>query len=164
MNLNSWLKVMSSCCTIVLLVSFLLEYVLHLTPCVLCQLQRVIVGLMLCLVLLQVIKQSNFWAFYLSFFVVNISGLALALRHVWLQSQPLVDSAPLQCLPPLEVLVNWLPWHQVIVNLVKGDAMCQSVAATFMGLSLAMWLVVVHALMISLWLYIWLSVASKTKN
>ena len=65
------------------------------------------------------------------------TGAALAGRQVWLQSLP-KDRVP-QCGPPLEYMLDRLPFAQVIEKVLKGSGECAEVGWTFLGLSIAGW-------------------------
>jgi protein dithiol:quinone oxidoreductase len=99
------------------------------------------------------LADAYFWFCYLSFVCLNICGLALSGRHIWLQSQPVLDSSPIQCLPSLEILWNWMPVDKFFTTIVHGDALCQAITWSFLGLSLAMWLGMIYLLVFVCWLY-----------
>jgi protein dithiol:quinone oxidoreductase len=137
---------------LVLLASVALEQWWGLVPCVLCQLQRCVVALMLGCAIMQRLcwKKRRWFLFWLILFgVLALLGGGLAIRHVWLQSQPL-GAVAVQCLPSLTVLWHWLPWHAVLFKLVQGDGLCHVVSWRFLGLSLPMWLVGFYAIVL-LW-------------
>ena len=152
-KLKMWASVQSGICMLLLLASFSLEHLFHLMPCVLCQLQRVVVfGMILC-ALIQCFNLNRRVCFLISSGCLGcliMMGLALAGRHIWLQHQPL-GQTPIQCLPALSVMWQWLPWHTVLMKLVQGDGMCRVIIFRFLGLSLPMWLSVVYLSLLGLW-------------
>ena len=145
MSLKQALNILILIFSLAILTSMLLEKLYHMTPCVLCNLQRFITLVMLVVALIQRLLLPR-WSVLLYWLLVlfNILGLALSARHVWLQSQP-VSEVQIQCLPSFSVLWSWLPWHEVLSTILKGDALCQTVAWSFLGLSLAMWLGLLYA-------------------
>jgi disulfide bond formation protein DsbB len=145
MKLQQALNVLLIVFSISIASSFLLEHFYHMTPCVLCNLQRFVMSFMLVVAILKRLLSPN-WSVVLYSILIffNLIGIALSARHVWLQSQPVSDLVTVQCLPSLSVLWNWLPWHDVLYTLVKGDALCQSITWTFLNLSLAMWLGILY--------------------
>lgn len=146
MKLKQALNVLLIVFSIAISSSFLLENLYHMTPCVLCNLQRFVMTFMLVVTIFKRFLYPK-WSviLYCILILFNLIGMALSARHVWLQSQPVSDLATVQCLPSLSVLWGWLPWHDVLYTLVKGDALCQSVTWTFLNLSLAMWLGILYS-------------------
>src|SRR5699024_7379373 len=65
------------------------------------------------------------------------AGVAIAARHVWIQSLPM-DQVP-ACGPPLNYLVSILPPMEVIRMVLHGDGECHKVKWVLLGLSLPWW-------------------------
>lgn len=68
------------------------------------------------------------------------AGAAIAGRHVWLQSLP-EDEVP-ACGPGLDYLLDVMPWQDVLARILRGDAACADIDASFLGLSLPAWTLV----------------------
>ena len=132
-------------CIGLFIISMMLEHVWGLVPCVLCQLQRLVMLLVCFFSIAQraFIGRLRCFSFFSCLgFIFLIAGFAICLRHIWLQNQPLDVS--LQCLPSLGVLWQWWPWHAILEKILQGDALCQQVAWRLLGLSLPQWLSAVY--------------------
>ena len=66
--------------------------------------------------------------------LMAIGGGAVAGRHVWLQHLP-EDQVP-ACGPPLEYMLETLPFTETISLVLMGDGNCAETMWTFMGLSI----------------------------
>jgi len=62
------------------------------------------------------------------------AGAAVAARHIYLQNLP-EDLVP-ACGPPLEYMLETLPFLEVINTVLMGDGNCADVVWTFMGLTI----------------------------
>ncbi len=67
-------------------------------------------------------------------------GIAIAGRHVWLQSLP-PDQVP-ACGPSLDYMLDIMPAWDVIQTVLAGDGNCAIIDASFLGLSLPGWTLV----------------------
>ena len=65
------------------------------------------------------------------------SGLAIALRQIYLQHLP-TGEAP-ACGPGLSYLFDTLPWHQAVAFVLSGSGECAVVDWRFLGFSMAEW-------------------------
>lgn len=63
-----------------------------------------------------------------------MAGGAVAGRHVWLQHLP-EDQVP-ACGPPLQYMLETLPFSETISLVLMGDGNCAETMWTFMGLSI----------------------------
>ena len=77
--------------------------------------------------------------------VTALVGVALAARHVWLQSLP-PDQVP-ACGPTLTYLLKMLPVSQVVQLVLKGDGSCAAVTSTILGVSLPIWTLAVFSML-----------------
>lgn len=123
-----------------LVFAYYLEYFQGLDPCPMCIFQRI--AMLGCAIGfgLGVLTAKNTAGRWLSSIVAMLSALAggaIAARHVWLQGLP-EDKVP-ACGPPLETLVNMMPWSEVFAVVLRGDGNCAIIDAAFMGLSLPGW-------------------------
>jgi len=117
-----------------------IQYGLGEEPCPLCMFQRVCyIGFgAVCLVAaLHGPARTGAWGYGVFLLLFAGTGAALAGRQVWLQSLP-KDRVP-QCGPPLEYLLDRLPFAQVIERVLKGSGECAEVGWAFLGLSIAGW-------------------------
>ncbi len=121
---------------VVVILSFYLQYIEALRPCPLCLMQRS----MMCLIFLSaligvfVVKRA-----LLVFELLFVAGGAFfASRQLWLQSLPPTDTG--MCLPGVDVLIDKLPWHEVLHVFVWGaKTSCAEVSWTFLSFSMAAW-------------------------
>lgn len=110
---------------------------LDLAACPLCMTQRVFVAAWGVIALLAAAHNPLGWGRRIYGALVSMTALgggAVAARHVWLQHLP-EDQVP-ACGPPLEYLVDTLPFTEVISTVLMGDGNCAEIAWTFMGLSI----------------------------
>lgn len=138
-------------CTFLLvagLVSFALylQYVQNIAPCPLCMLQRIafiLIGLVALAAVMHnpMVKGLRNYGIIVTFFASI--GLALAGRHVWLESLP-PNEAP-ACGPSLEVMLDYLPLFEVLKTTIMGTGDCAKVIWSFLGLSVADWSLVCFA-------------------
>lgn len=123
--------------------AYYLQYFQGLEPCPLCIFQRIAMiaaGLILLLGFLHGPSGLARWIYAIFAFAASAAGAAIAGRHVWLQSLP-ADQVP-ACGPDLDYLLDILPWQQVVAKILRGDASCASIDASFLGLSLPGWTLV----------------------
>lgn len=136
---------------LILLSSLYLQYVTGLMPCPLCLMQRSCVFF---LVLFCTINyyQSKTTSLLLQWIIACL-GLLFATRQIWLQIMPTTSND--MCLPGLDVMFHYLPWSDIVWQLVWGTAECSEVQDTFFWLTLADWSAVYFLLMtlISGWLF-----------
>lgn len=117
--------------------AFWLQYYLGLAPCPLCMTQRAFVVLVGTTGLIAALHnpgrtgQVVYGAVGLLFAVI---GGAVAGRHIYLQNLP-EDLVP-ACGPPLEYMLDTLPFLEVINTILMGDGNCADVVWTFMGLTI----------------------------
>jgi len=127
---------------------------MELEACPLCMTQRVFVvgwGVIALLAFVHnpgSIAESIYASPYVTMAVLSGAG---AVRLVWLQRLP-VAQVP-ACGPPLEYLVETLPFTEVISTVLMGDGNCAETVWTFMGLSIPEQTLILFcvASLISLW-------------
>ena len=139
--------------SMVVAVYFMSGY-LALNACPLCMTQRVFVGAWGIVALVAVVHNPTGWGrrvYGALCALAAIGGGAVAARHVWLQHLP-EDQVP-ACGPPLEYLVDTLPFTEVISTVLMGDGNCAETMWTFMGLSIPQQTLILFAIasIISLW-------------
>jgi disulfide bond formation protein DsbB len=117
--------------------AFWLQYYLGLAPCPLCMTQRafvVLVGFTGFIAALHnpgIFGQKLYGGLGLAFAGV---GGAVAGRHIYLQNLP-EDLVP-ACGPPLEYMLDTLPFLEVINTILMGDGNCADISWTFLGLTI----------------------------
>lgn len=135
--------------------TFYVEYVKDLQPCPLCLTQRLFLFLtaITCLIGTFFAPIKRVKGLLIVQLIFILSGLFFALRQTWLQSYPLHES--MVCMPGLEMMVRYLPWHKVLQALLWGASDCSEVTLRWFGLSLAAWSAVYFSILffISAYLY-----------
>ncbi|WP_043766517.1 disulfide bond formation protein B [Algiphilus aromaticivorans] len=117
-----------------------LEHVQGLEPCPLCIFQRVAMiatGLVFLLAALHGPRGTGRWVYALLVWLSAGAGMAIAGRHVWLQSLP-EDQVP-ACGPTLDFLTDSLPLWDVVATVLRGDGNCAVIDAAWLGISLPAW-------------------------
>ena len=133
----------------VVMCSFLLEFVLHMQPCVLCYLGRGwLVGLLLLAVVTDVAKWPK------TFLTLWAMAVATNMYHLYL-----IYFAPPQtaCMPwaLIHFKNGWLAkWHYALDYFEHNMSSCQSDAHLFLGVGLPWWLLAVHGMILILFLLI----------
>lgn len=139
-----------------IIAALVLQVVAHLKPCPLCIMQRVAFMAIAAIFLLFCILPVRDWLTRLQGFLLTVaagSGLAIALRQVYLQHLPAGDAPA--CGPGLDYLFQNLPWHQALAMVFQGSGECAVVDWRFLGLSMAAWSALWLAFF-CLWGLVWL--------
>jgi disulfide bond formation protein DsbB len=121
-------------CVGFVVVALWLEWVQGMEPCPLCIFQR-LAFLVMALGLLWGAWRPGYVA-AIGVGVGAIAGVALAARHLWLQSLP-ADQVP-ACGPGLGYLMNTLPLTDVLSRVLSGSGECAEVDYV-LGLSIPLW-------------------------
>ena len=148
--------VLAGCCGL-LLWAYYLEVSLGIVPCPLCWLQRIVFFALLFLLLAAVIHapgKRGAQIYAVIALCVSVLGILFASRQVYLQSQPLDPHTP--CVPGLVYLFKTLPFSQAATLMLKGSAACGQVHWSFLGLSMAVWSLLVF-IVIALLMFLQLS-------
>lgn len=123
--------------------AFYAEYVLKMEPCPLCMFQRAAMVALGAVCLLGALHNPRFWgARVYAFLGILCSGLGIAVagRHVWLQSLP-KDQLP-SCAPPMDYLWENLPLGDVLRTVMMTSGECADIDWQFLGLSMPMWVLI----------------------
>lgn len=124
---------------LVLALSFYFEYYQGFLPCPLCIMQRLCVGLLLLLSLLNSyinpLRLGKFLSLSQIFFA--LAGLFFAGRQLWLQSLP-AEKIPV-CMPGLDILIRYFSLSDILRSLVWGAGDCAEVSWQWLGLSMPAW-------------------------
>ena len=116
---------------------YYLEGVLYLAPCPLCTVDRGLLLLIALISLISVIHNSRgifLWIYTSLSSVVALLGIAVGIRHIWLQNLP-ADQVP-ECGPDLAYMLDVFPMLDVIKRLFTGAGQCAEVSWTFYGITL----------------------------
>lgn len=127
-------------CAFAMAFALYLQYVKGQEPCPLCVLQRVAMigtGLFFLIGALHGPAARGRWVYAGLTGTAALIGVAIAARHVWLQSLP-PDQVP-ACGPTLDYLLDVLPLREVLTTVLRGDADCAKIGAQWLGLSLPWW-------------------------
>lgn len=116
------------------------QYVDNLEPCPLCIFQRLSFSILAILFLLAfLLNPINIGRkiFMLFMLLAGAFGIAVAGRHLWLQSLP-ADQVP-SCGPGLDYMVEVFPLSEVIGKVFSGSGECAEIDWTFLTLSMPAW-------------------------
>jgi disulfide bond formation protein DsbB len=121
-----------------------MQHVMHLEPCPLCIFQRMFVIAIGVVALLGVLHNpgrvgTSLYAILIG--LLALGGGAVATRQVWLQHLP-ADQVP-ECGPSLDYMLEAFPLNQTLQLVFKGSGECAAVDWTFLGFSIAEWMLVV---------------------
>ncbi|MFT7560224.1 MAG: disulfide bond formation protein DsbB [Flavobacteriales bacterium] len=120
-----------------------LQHFLDMEPCPLCISQRIfMIGAGLLALLMGLFARKGRTTALLSVpaIMLSIGGLAVAARHVWIQSLP-EGEAPL-CGPSLSYMFETRPMFDALTVLFAGDGHCSDINLQVLGLSLPGWALV----------------------
>ena len=119
---------------------FYLQYVKHQDPCPLCMVQRMIFVAILALFLLAAMqgpKRTGAIIYAVLISLLSLSGVAVALRHIWIQHLPL-DQVP-ACGPDLDYMLDTMPLARVFKELLHGSGECAAHGWTLFTLGIPQW-------------------------
>ncbi len=139
-----------------LLSALSIEHWLHIEPCPLCILQRIIVLAMI------VISLFSMWLAYrhkilgaichtLMTFLL-FSNLLVSARYIWIQNLPLTEAPP-ACGASVEYLMQIMPWLDLLKMILTGSGECQKVTFAIFNISFATWTSAYFLLMTCLYLF-----------
>ncbi len=117
-----------------------LQLGLGLEPCPLCILDRVafaLAGLVFLLAALHGPRPGGRRVYAVVALVPVAFGLAVAGRHLWLQSLP-AEQVP-ACGPSLDYMLDHFPLQRVIDLVLRGSGACAEIQWQFLGGSIAAW-------------------------
>ena len=119
---------------------FYFQGFLGLEPCPLCILQRVVVISLGLVLLVAAVHGPSGWGnriYGALIMLVAGTGVAIAARHVWLQSLP-PDQVP-ECGPTLDYLLEAFPLSKALQLVLHGSGECAKVEWQLFGLSIPGW-------------------------
>jgi disulfide bond formation protein DsbB len=127
-----------------------LQHVLGLEPCPLCVFQRVVViamGIVFLVAALHNPGDAGAKMYAALQIVLGSAGVALALRHLWVQAQP-AGSVP-TCGMGLNYMLESFPLTDVVEKVLRGSGECAKVDLV-LGLSIPMWTLILFIGLIAL--------------
>ena len=125
-----------------------LQYVLHLQPCPLCMIQRVIfigIGVLFLIAALHNAKQIGAKVYSVLIVLTALAGIAVAVRHIWIQHLP-KDQLP-GCGPGLDYMLKYFPLSEVWHELIHGSGDCAEKGWTFLTLGIPEWALVWYVML-----------------
>lgn len=119
---------------------FYMELVEGLTPCLLCQIQRICffgVGTMFFFAAIHDPEIRGQRAYMTGILIFAALGLAAAFRQIWLQHQPPLANEV--CLPGLSILLESGAFMDAAKLLLSGGTDCGEIEWSFLSLSMPAW-------------------------
>jgi protein dithiol:quinone oxidoreductase len=116
------------------------EHVLGFMPCPLCIFQRVGVVALGVVFLIAAIHGASGWGRFVYAGLIALAALAtagVATRHLYIQSLP-PGTVP-SCGAPLDVMLQFSPFFEVVQKVLTASGECGTVDWTFLGLSMPAW-------------------------
>ena len=121
-----------------------MQHVMHLEPCPLCVVQRVLVTVLSMIMAIAAFHdpegKGGRRAYGALVAVVALVGAAVSGRHVYLQNLP-PDRVP-ECGPGLEYILDAFPIGEALALILRGSGECAEVQWTFLGLTIPGWTLV----------------------
>nr|WP_299242637.1 disulfide bond formation protein B [uncultured Halomonas sp.] len=140
LNIRQWSLAGLAFCALMMGVALALQYVVGLTPCPLCILQRIAVlsaALVFLVAAIHNPRGKGGTAYGVVGLVAAGAGAATAGRHVWLQSLP--PSEVPSCGPGLDYMMEVLPLWDVLSRVLSGSGECAEIDGLWWGLTLPQW-------------------------
>lgn len=141
LGLRHWGLAGLAVCALMMLVALGLEHIAGLEPCPLCIFQRVAVLAAAAVFLVAAIHNPRGRVGAVVYgglsLAAVIGGIAVAWRHLWLQSLP-PDQVP-SCGPGLDYMMDVLPLRDVMAMVFSGSGECAEIDFLLMGISLPGW-------------------------
>jgi protein dithiol:quinone oxidoreductase len=119
------------------------QHGLGLEPCPLCIFQRVGVISMGVVFAVAALHNPKRWGAYVYVGLIALASLAtvgVAWRHLYVQSLP-AGAVP-SCGAPLDVMLQFTPFLEVVRKVLTGGGECQEVNWTFLGFSMPAWVLI----------------------
>lgn len=139
-------------CAAMMAFAYYAEHVLHLEPCPLCIFQRVAavaLGIVFLIGALAAPQSAGGRrGFGIAAFLAAGAGIAVAGRHVWIQSLP-ADQVP-ACGPTLDYMRHAMGFSKMLVKVLSGSGECAEINWRFLGFSMPVW-VLACFVVLALW-------------
>ncbi|MGI9273623.1 MAG: disulfide bond formation protein B [Endozoicomonas sp.] len=126
--------------------SLYLQHSMGLEPCPLCISQRIAMtalGVMLLITAIHNPGVTGYRVYGALTTFLGLVGAALAARQLWVQS--LSPEEMLECKPPIEFLIDILPFTEIVQMMLTGTGDCGEVQWVFLGLSIPGWTLVMFS-------------------
>ena len=151
-------------CIALLSFGFYLEYGLGQMPCLLCQLQRLMMVVIAVLFFIGAChnpKHYGRWIYGGLLLLFSLFGVYLAGRQLWLIAHPPVDINA-QCSPDIAYLMSVLPLGAALKMILQGTGDCAKVTWTFLSIPIPGWSFISFIILslVSLW-GAWMSPKNK---
>src|SRR5579871_1478348 len=130
-------------CTCLLLYAWYAQAVLGLTPCPLCIFQRIGIAVLGVLFLLAGVHdpgRKGARAYGVLLLLAALATIAVAARHVWIQSQP--PGTVVSCGASLGYMLQIFPVGTVIRKVLTGSGECARVTWRFLSLTMPAWVLI----------------------
>jgi len=141
-------------CLGLILMALYLEHIKGLIPCPLCLVQRgffILAGMTCLIAALHHPARLGRRIYSGTLLLFAALGAIAAGRQVWLQTLP-PDKLE-ACLPPLDFMLEVMPFSEVISKVLQGTADCAAVNWTLFGFSIADWSLLCFITLIALALF-----------
>jgi disulfide bond formation protein DsbB len=135
-----WFLFVALACAGLLAYGLYVQHALFIDPCPLCVFQRLAfiwIGAVALLAAIHNPRGIGRLIYGLLLIAGTLAGLAVAGRHLWLQSLP-ADLVP-DCGMGLNYMLDTLPFTQVLSEVFRGSGECAEVDWTFLGFSMPGW-------------------------
>jgi protein dithiol:quinone oxidoreductase len=130
-------------CVALLGYAYYAQRVLHLEPCPLCIFQRIGIAALASAFLIAAAHDPRgagrkIYALLLG--AVALTTAAVAVRHLYIQSLPPGTMA--DCGAPLEVMLRYAPFTEVLRKVLAGSGECAKIEWRFLGLAMPAWVLI----------------------
>lgn len=122
------------------------QYAEYMDPCPLCIFQRVAVISLGAVLLINAIFNPIIQSWFNRILQIlglfwAIAGIVVAGKHVYIQNLPL-DEIP-ECGAPLDMLMDVMPFFEVIQQVLTGDGKCAEINWDWLGISMPGWMLII---------------------
>lgn len=137
---RTWFAFVALACAGMLSYALYVQHVDFLDPCPLCVFQRMAymwIGAVALVAAIHGPAGTGRWFYGTLIMLGGATGMAIAGRHLWLQSLP-ADQVP-DCGMGLNYMLDTMPFLQVLQEVFYGSGECAEVYWRFLGLSMPGW-------------------------
>lgn len=142
-NARIWFLLVAVSCAALLGYAMYVQHAMFLDPCPLCIFQRVAflwIGAFALLAAIHNPAATGRWIYTVLVLLGCAFGIAIAGRHVWLQSLP-PDQVP-ECGMGLNYMLDTMPFADVLKQVFYGSGECAEIDWSFLGISMPGWTLV----------------------
>lgn len=124
-------------CLTLVLASFYFQYVLNLTPCPLCMMQRVMLCVMTVLAAFSFFfSKKIYWRLHQGMLLCSALGLYFAGRQLYIMY---IAGHDLACAPGLEMVLKYFPLKDIAYLLFWGSGDCAKITWRLLSMPMAFW-------------------------